>query len=233
MINGKTILAIIPARGGSKGLPGKNIKTLAGKPLIGWTIEEAKKSKYIDRLIVSSDDDEIISVAKNFDVEIPFKRPAELAKDNSSSSEVVIHALKKINNSYDYFILLQPTSPLRKSEHIDEAIELCYNSNSTSCVAITEISKPLEWMYNLDNSNYLLPLINNKIQRRQDAKKIFALNGSIYIVRTNEFIESNKFMTERTVGYLMDKKSSTDIDDITDFNIAEYLLLKQIKENES
>ena len=233
MINGKTVLAIIPARGGSKGLPGKNIKLLAGKPLIGWTIEEAKKSKYIDRVILSSEDDKIISIAKEFNCDVPFKRPPGLAEDNSTSSEVVIHILKEINISYDYFLLLQPTSPLRKSEQIDEAIELCYNSNSSSCVSVVEVPKPLEWMYYLNSANNLSHISNNEIERRQDAKKIFALNGSIYIVKTNDFMETNKFLTKRTVGYIMDKVSSIDIDDINDFNIAEYLLLKQQKENES
>nr|HPK54819.1 acylneuraminate cytidylyltransferase family protein [Smithellaceae bacterium] len=113
MIQGKTVLAIIPARGGSKGIPRKNITNLAGKPLIAWTIEEAKKSKYIDRLILSSEDNEIIQVAKEWGCEVPFIRPRELAEDDTLGIEPVLHALNTIKKKYDYVVLLQPTSPLR------------------------------------------------------------------------------------------------------------------------
>ncbi len=113
MIAGKTVLAIIPARGGSKGVPRKNIRLLAGKPLIVWTIDEAKKSKYIDRFILSSEDDEIIKIAREYGCEVPFKRPIELAQDDTPGIEPVIHAINTLEDKYDYVVLLQPTSPLR------------------------------------------------------------------------------------------------------------------------
>lgn len=122
------ILAIIPARGGSKGVPRKNIRDLAGKPLIAWTIEEAKKSKYITRLILSSEDEEIIEAAKKYGCEVPFVRPIELAQDNTPGIEPVLHAIEKCPG-YDYVLLLQPTSPLRTVEDIDGCIEFLLNKN--------------------------------------------------------------------------------------------------------
>ena len=125
MLNGKTILAIIPARGGSKGIPRKNIKPLAGKPLIAWTIEEAKKSKYIDRLILSSEDEEIIRIAKKWGCEVPFVRPKEFAEDETSGIEPILHAIETLSEKYDYVCLLQPTSPLRTVNDIDGCIKKC------------------------------------------------------------------------------------------------------------
>lgn len=128
MINGKKVLAIIPARGGSKGIPKKNIKPLNGKPLIAWTIEEAKKSVYIDKLIVSTDCEEILEVAKEFGAEVPFKRPAELAQDDTPSVELILHAIDYLSG-YDYITLLQPTSPLRVVKDIDQCISKTIKGN--------------------------------------------------------------------------------------------------------
>ncbi len=230
MIEGKSILAIIPARGGSKGIPKKNVRLLAGKPLIAWTIEEAKKSKYLDRVIVSSDDDEIISVSKMFKCEVPFRRPVELAGDSSTSVEVIDHALKTLDREYDFFILLQLTSPLRTTEHIDEAIELCVSSKAKGCVSVSEVTKPIQWTYTLNFSRFIKPIINKDVQRRQDADKQYYLNGSIYISETEHFHKTHSLINANTIGYLMDKESSIDIDDMADFNIAEYLMLKRLKE---
>jgi len=125
MINNKTILTIIPARGGSKGVKRKNVRNLAGKPLIAWTIEAAKNSKYLDRVVLSSEDKEIIKIAKEYGCEVPFVRSKELAKDDTPGIDVVLHALNMIRERYNYVVLLQPTSPLRTECHIDECIELC------------------------------------------------------------------------------------------------------------
>lgn len=141
------ILAIIPARGGSKGVPRKNIRELAGKPLIAWTIEEAKKSKYIDRLILSTEDDEIIEVAKQYGCEVPFKRPIELAQDDTPGIDPVLHAIEQCPG-YDYVVLLQPTSPLRTVDDIDGCIEQLLSSDGTNfCVSVTEPEKSPYWMY--------------------------------------------------------------------------------------
>ncbi|MCK6615659.1 MAG: acylneuraminate cytidylyltransferase family protein [Ignavibacteriaceae bacterium] len=225
MINGKTVLAIIPARGGSKGLPGKNIKLLAGKPLIAWTIEEAKKSKYIDRLILSSDDDEIISVASEWSCEVPFKRPAELAKDDTPGIEPVLHAIETLKEKYDYVCLLQPTSPLRKVEHIDGCIEKCANNDADSCVSVTEVDKSPYWMYRIDKNDRLTPLLeNNLIKRRQDLPNIYTLNGAVYAAKSNFVIQAANFIGNNTSYFVMSKSHSLDIDNETDFNLAKFFI---------
>jgi len=229
MINGKKILAIIPARGGSKGIPRKNIKILAGEPLIAWTIEEAKKSKYIDRLILSSEDDEIIRVAKEWGCEVPFKRPIELAQDDTPGIEPVIHAINTLKEKYDYVCLLQPTSPLRKVEHIDGCIEKCINSNADSCVSVTEVDKHPYWMYEIDTEEKLKPLFLEKnVTRRQDLPKVYALNGAVYIAKTEWISETKSFISDQTVGFSMEKLLSLDIDDEIDFKICDYLLKERM-----
>ena len=152
MIKDKTVLAIIPARGGSKGVPLKNIRDVGGKPLIAWTIMEGKKSKYIDRLILSSEDERIINVAKKLGCEVPFTRPSSLAQDETPSIDVIVHAVQTIPEKYDYIVLLQPTSPLRKVTDIDNCIEQCLQKNAKACVSVTEPEKSPFWMYKIDEN---------------------------------------------------------------------------------
>lgn len=227
-MNSPKILAIIPARGGSKGVPRKNIKLLVGKPLIAWTIEEAKKSKYISKLILSSEDDEIINVAKEYDCEVPFKRPIELAQDNTPGIDTILHAIKQCPG-YDYIILLQPTSPLRTSEDIDDFISYFINQNVNACVSVCEPSKSPYWMYQLGTSNNLIPLLkeNASISRRQDLPKAYALNGALYIANIEWIKQTKNFVTDETVAYVMPVNRSYDIDTIDDFQICEYLLEKR------
>lgn len=225
MIEDKKILAIIPARGGSKGIPRKNIKELAGKPLIAWTIEEAKKSKYIDRLILSSEDEEIIEVAKKWGCEVPFKRPLELAQDDTPGVEPVIHAVNTLKEKYDYVCLLQPTSPLRKAEHIDGCIEKCINNNAESCVSVTEVDKHPYWFYEIGEDDKLVSLFPDKnIIRRQDLPKVYALNGAVYIAKTKYIISYKSFISNATIPFIMGKSHSIDIDEKIDFQITHYLL---------
>ncbi len=227
MIKGKSILAIIPARGGSKGIPKKNIKQLAGKPLIAWTIEEAKKSKYIDRLIFSSDDDEIIKVAKEWRCEVPFLRPKELSQDDTPGIDPVIHAVNTLPEKYDFICLLQPTSPLRKVVDIDGCIEKCILNNSDSCVSVTGVDKHPYWMYEIGKMDKLLPLFRDiNITRRQDLPNVFVLNGAIDVTAYSQILGQKKIITDETLGYIMDKNSSIDIDDLNDFYYAEYILNK-------
>jgi len=228
MIKGKTILAIIPARGGSKGIPRKNIKIIAGKPLIVWTIEEAKKSKYIDRLILSSEDVEIIRVAKEWGCEVPFIRPKELAQDETPGIEPVIHAINTLSEKYDYVCLLQPTSPLRKVENIDDCIEKCIKNDADSCVSVTEVDKHPYWMYEIGKNEELISLFPDKsITRRQDLPKVFALNGAIYISTCQQILKQKKLITEKTYGYIMNKNNSIDIDEEMDFNFSAIMLLNK------
>lgn len=218
------ILAIIPARGGSKGVPRKNIRDLAGKPLIAWTIEEAKKSKYIDRLILSSEDDEIIEVAIQYGCEVPFKRPVELAKDDTPGIAPVLHAIEQCPG-YDYVVLLQPTSPLRTVEDIDGCIEKLIACDADFCVSVTEPEKSPYWMYTIEHEK-MVPLLpqNELITRRQNLPKCYALNGAIYIGKIQALLCSKSFLEEGTIGYTMVQKNSYDIDTEVDFLICQYLI---------
>jgi len=228
MISDKTILAIIPARGGSKGVPRTNIRDVAGKPLIAWTIEEAKKSQYIDCLILSSEDEEIISVAKAWGCEVPFIRPVELAQDNTPGIDPVLHAISEAPG-YDFVVLLQPTSPLRTVYDIDGCIELCAKSGNSASVTVVESGKSPFWMYIMDEQGRLQPLIGSDgaCARRQDLPKVFALNGAVYTARTDWLVREKTFVTDETVAYLMSIERSLDIDTEIDVEVAQFFLAKR------
>ena len=225
MIEGKTILAVIPARGGSKSIPGKNIKPLAGKPLIQYTIEAGGGSQYIDRLICSSDDPEIMETAELLGCEVPFRRPEELARDDTPGVDPVIHAVEILDESYDLILLLQPTSPLRTAGHIDRALELFIDKEADSCVSIREVSEHPLWMKTVDEFGAVDPFLDYEVPpRRQDLPKVYILNGAIYICRTDLLLEEKSFDAGTCVGYIMDPESSVDIDDPFDWKVAEALL---------
>ena len=225
MIYGKSILAIILARGGSKGIPRKNVSMLAGKPLIVWTIEEAKKSKYIDRLILSSEDGEIIQVAEEWGCEVPFVRPIELAKDDTPGIEPLLHAVSMLPG-YDYVVLLQPTSPLRMTDDIDGCIKTCLLSDAPSCVSVTEVVQHPYLMYSVDKKGFLSPLLNQKSEnwRRQDFPIVYILNGAVYIAATTWLQQNRSFLSPSTKVYIMPKERSLDIDDDNDLFLCEILI---------
>ena len=225
MYQGKTFLGIIPARGGSKGIPRKNIKILADKPLISWTIEEALKSTFFDRVILSSEDNERIEVAKKYDCDIPFIRPKELAMDDTPAIDVVLHALGAIEEKYDFIVLLQPTSPIRKAFHIDEAISFLIKNESRSLVSVCEVKKSPFWMFTIDRHNNLKPIFESNIPlRRQDSPQIYILNGAIYIASPS-FLNINKtFLDKETISFIMDAKASFDIDDELDWTICQTII---------
>ncbi len=229
MIIDKKILAIIPARGGSKGIVGKNIKELNGKPLIAYTIEEAKKSKYINRIIVSTDNEEIANVSKKYGAEVPFLRPLELAQDDTPTIECVIHMLNvlKENENYipDYVCLLQCTSPLRTFNDIDGTIEKLLSTGLDSAASVCEVEVNPYWtnIFNGERLEYFLK-DGKKISRRQDLPKIYRLNGAVYVAKYDVLKNEMTFESEYTTGYVMDKNSSIDIDDIVDFKFAELLM---------
>lgn len=224
MIAGKTILAVIPARGGSKGVPRKNIKLAAGKPLIAWTIAAAKKSKYIDRLVLSSEDEEIIKVAKSLGCEVPFIRPVELAQDDTPGIEPVLHAIKNLPD-YDYIVLLQVTSPLRSVEDIDGCIELCVKQQGNACVSVSEAAENPYWMYKMDDGGKLCPLMptENNFNRRQDLPKVFSLNGAVYVANSAWLLDKQSFLTSETIAFPMPAERSLDIDTEIDFKLMETL----------
>ena len=225
MTEDKRVLGVILARGGSKGLPRKNVLDLAGKPLIAWTIEAGLASTYIDRLILSSDDEEIMRVAKAHGCDVPFQRPDNLAEDDTSSMDTLLHALRQVSG-YEYVVLLQPTSPLRTADDIDACIEKMHESGAPACVSVTKTDKPPQWMYTLQDDDRLAPVLPEKEQvtRRQDATPTYVLNGSIYLADTNWLVEHKSFMHDETAAYVMPSDRSVDIDDEVDMRIAETIL---------
>jgi N-acylneuraminate cytidylyltransferase len=228
VIENKSVLAIIPARGGSKGVPRKNIRDVAGKPLIAWTIEEANKSRYIDRLVVSTDDQEIADIAMQWGGDVPFMRPDELAQDDTPGIAPVIHMLTTIQPAYELVVLLQPTSPLRTVEDIDGAINLMIARKANACVSVVEPDKSPYWMYSLTRSGKLLPLLSGNYACRQDIPSVYALNGAVYVAEINWLISMQTFITEETVAFIMPKERSIDIDTNIDLILANELLSNQI-----
>ena len=228
MIAGKSVLALITARGGSKGVPGKNILAIGGRPLIQWTIDAALASRHIDRLILSSDDAMIIAAAVSAGCEAPFRRAAALSGDEVSSIDVVIDALERVPG-YDIVLLLQPTSPLRNAADIDGALELLESSQAPACVSVRAAEEHPYWTFRLDSTGRLerfvepaggLPL------RRQDLPAAWCLNGAIYAARVDWLLREGSFLSNRTVAYPMPAERSIDIDTPQDVE-----RLKSIVEN--
>ena len=228
MIGGKRVLAIIPARGGSKGVPRKNIRVVAGKSLIAWTVEAARGSRYIDRLIVSTDDPEIAQVAIECSCEVPFMRPPELALDDTPGVAPVHHALQTLPESYDIVVLLQPTSPLREAVDIDGCLELMMRENAKACVSVVMPDKSPYWMYGLGGGQRLEPLLENRFIRRQEIPPVYALNGAVYVADSRWMLTSDSFVCGDTVAYIMPKERSLDIDDEVDFSICSLFLQKRM-----
>ncbi len=231
MYNQKKILAIIPARGGSNKLPRKNILPLLGKPLITWTIEEAKKVSYIDKLIVSTDDPEIAELSRKNNAEVPFLRPEHLAMDDSRGIDVVIHSIKWFksqDNKYDIILLLQPTSPLRSAEDIIQSIHLLKKNKVKAVISVCEVEHSPCWMntlpVDLNMNSFMKPEIQNK--NRQELPTYYRINGAIYIAYSYYILKNSSFLGSEAYAYIMPKERSIDIDSQQDIDLAEYLLRK-------
>lgn len=221
------MLAIIPARGGSKGVPKKNIKILGDKPLIQWTIDAAIKSKLIDRVILSTDDHEIAQTCKQFDIEIPFMRPGYLAKDDSLAVDNYLYTIERLKKEFGFkeneFIVLLPTSPFRSCDDIDEAIDVFYSQSADSIISCCEIEHPVEWALGLDSSGKIISNIA-KIKNRQDYKKKYRANGAIYILKYSLLKTTKTYFNKNSVAYIMPPEKSIDIDTQIDFKFAEFLI---------
>lgn len=232
----KKILAIITARGGSKGIPGKNLKILNGKPLIYYTINEAKKSKYLSRICLSTDSDEIISYCNKMGLDEQYKRPANLSLDDTPSLPVVQDYVKWLEKTEgykpDYILLLQPTSPLRIVNDIDNSIIKIINSNADSLVSVVEAPHQFipESIMKIEG-DYLDPFIKKDPKtNRQQKPKYYARNGAaIYITTYDCLMNKNSLYGDKILPYIMPKESSVDIDDYFDFELCEYLLKKREK----
>jgi CMP-N-acetylneuraminic acid synthetase len=225
LIRGNKILAVIPARGGSKGLPGKNVRLLGGKPLIAWSIDAALASSCVDRCIVSTDDAAISEAAQLWGGDVPFLRPPELATDDARIEDALIDVLDRVDERYDYIVLLQPTSPLRSAADIDGCVQLCVERQAPACITLSPPSKSPYLMYLFDGAARLQPFADNKgAFRRQDLPEVFALNGAVYVAEVDWFRERRTFMSAETVGYVMPSERSADIDTFLDFRFAEFLI---------
>lgn len=222
------VLALIPARGGSRRLPGKNLLELCGEPITVWSIKAAQQSKYVDRIVVSTDSDEIAEVARAAGADVPFMRPNYLASDTASSLDVVKHALNELNQKgqcYEFIVLLQPTSPLRTSKHIDESFELLQSKDADAIVGVTELDHPIELTNRLPDDLSMKGFFTTDSHlRSQDFPKRYRVNGAIYLVRVESLIKENTiFLSDRIYAYKMDREVSVDIDTPYDLRLADAL----------
>jgi len=229
MIKDRRILAIIPARGGSKGVPGKNLKDLNGKPLIAWTIEAAKKSRYIDEIVVSTDYKAIAKAAIKYGATVPFKRPKELASDNAKMIDVMSHCIRFFQNAgddYDIIILLQPTSPLRSAHDIDKAIGFFIEKGAKAVVGVVECEHSPQLANilpkDLNMNKFLIKNIGNK--NRQELEAYYRINGAVYLADIDFIISRRDWYGPNTFAYIMRRENSVDIDNLFDFMLAEFIM---------
>lgn len=225
------VIAVIPARAGSKRLPNKHILLFNGKPLITWTIEAAVESELFDEVVVNTDCQKIAAIARQYGAKVPFIRPPYLAEDNTPTIDVLNHTLEWYRAKQTFFsevVLLQPTSPLRDKTAIKEAWELYTQSQAESVVSICELEHPIQWTYNLSEKLGVTALFEDNNKRRQEYEKNYRLNGAIYITKSNLIIEGKEFLSaSKSVGYVMPKFQSVDIDEKEDFLIAEFLMSRK------
>lgn len=227
----RTFIAIIPARGGSKRLPRKNVLDLGGKPLIAWTIEAVRICPKINEVMVTTDDKEIADVARKYGANVPFIRPAALANDTASSFEAIKHTLEhykhKLEKEFDFVVLLQPTSPLRNVESIMGAIELLEKKNADAVISVCEVDHSPLWTNTLPRDLSLDNFLRNDVKnmRSQDLPLYYRLNGAIYICRTERLLaEKTFFISSNSFAYVMKKEESIDIDDLYDLKMAKSVL---------
>lgn len=231
MFKNKTFLAIIPARGGSKRLKNKNILELNGKPLIAWSIEAGFESSYIDEVMVTTDDDKIMSIAKYYGAKVPFKRPKKLADDIATTSDVARHTLdfysRKLHKIFDYLVILQPTSPLRDGKDIDNAIRLIFKKNADAVISVCQLDHPIEWSGRLPKNKSMIKFFSKKNFKfsSQNLLKYYRLNGAIYICNVKNFLNQGSiFLRKKIYAFEMPREKSIDIDTKTDFKLANALI---------
>lgn len=223
MINGKSVLGLITARGGSKGIPRKNVKDLAGKPLIQWTIEPAQESKFIDRLIVSSDSAEILMLSNNLGCET-LPRPEHLARDETSSIDTILHAVDQVSPSYDYLILLQPTSPFRTTSDIDGILQKAVGSDCNVMVSVCRLKTHPMFIYEIIEGKLRSFQPQRTQLRRQDTPPVYAHNGALYVAKIPVLISEKTFNLPDTEPYITEGRINLDIDTTDDWEYAKFLM---------
>lgn len=236
MIDGHRVLALVPARAGSKGLPLKNIRPLQGKPLLAWPIEAARASRYVDRVVISTDSAEFAALAQAAGADAPFLRPAQFASDTAPSIAFIEHALDTLEASgdrYDYLVLLEPTSPLTEAEDIDAALEslLAQHVAAESIVGVTAlVSMHPAFAVRLDNKGLLRPYAAtgfDQLPRRQDTEPLYSLDGSLYISTVSAIRRERSFCHEYTLPYVTPRWKSLEVDDLVDFICIEAILAQR------
>lgn len=224
MIGDRRVVALIPARGGSKGLPGKNIALLAGKPLIAWSIEAAKASRYVDDVVVTTDDAAIAAVARQWGATV-VDRPPELATDTAPVEGALLHAVDTLGDLWQVLVLLQPTSPLRLAIDIDACLDTMTTLAAPCALTVCDPGKSPYWMYTLAADGRMNPVVPGvEGRRRQDLPDAYALNGAVYVADIPWLRGNGKFMSSETVACLMPRERSIDIDSAHDLTIAKALL---------
>ena len=228
------MIAIIPARGGSKGLNKKNIRELGGKPLIHWTIKAAIEAKGIERVILSTDDAEIAELCKTTGVEIPFMRPDSLAQDDSLAIDNYIYTMEKMINEFHYkkdeFIVLLPTTPFRNANDIENAISIFYKNKADSVISCCKLTHPINWILSI-NQFGLIKKKNYELKNRQDEEVKYLPNGGIFILKYSLIKKYYSYYSDNTYAYIMPAERSAEIDTENDFEYVEYLLFKKTKKN--
>jgi len=225
LINKKKILALIPARGGSKRLPRKNILDLAGKPMLAWSILAGLESQYIDDVVVSTDDKSIADMALLYGAKVPFIRPDELSGDDATSVDVVVHALEYLKQKcqlYDYVVLLQPTSPLRDAQSIDEGVLWMDQKKADCVIGMTKINHPSEWTIALPEGRCLDTFFKGM---KKNSSSEYRINGALYICSVERLLEEKSlFLKSKSYAFVMGREVSVDVDDYLDFMLCEALL---------
>ena len=233
MIHSKKVLAIIPARFGSKGLPGKNLRLLGGKPLVSYPINTALNSKYVDHVYCSTDSSEIADLASEAGADTSYLRPKNLALDTTSSVEVVLDAIAFFESSalfFDFLVMLEPTSPMTEADDLDAALEILVNNESKfdNAISISEsVSGHPHFTFRVSSENKINTFDGSEwtFRRRQDLEKLFFQTGSLYISKVESLKRNKSFITDRTLGFEVPKIKSFEIDDLIDFKILEMLML--------
>lgn len=236
MKNGKRLLCSIAARGGSKGVPGKNLRPFLGKPLIAWTIESALGSRCLDEVMVTTDSPEIAEVAKRHGASVPFLRPAELATDTAPPAYSFAHALRYYQDQgvqFDYLVVLQTTTPLRISEDIDGAIDFLFEKQADAVIAVCEMEHTPYWSNTLPEDRSMAHFVREtaKFKQRQELPPYYRINGAVYIARVDRFLEGTTvFLDDNIYAYIMPRERSVDIDSELDLRFAEFLAQRQQSE---
>ena len=234
MTKEKRILAVITARGGSRGIPQKNIRTLLDKPLIAYSIQAALQSRTLTKIIVSTDDETIAHVSKQYGADVPFLRPKHLASDTATSLSVLQHAVRYLEEEEDFpaniIVCLQPTSPLRSAEDIDQAVTLCLSSGADSVVSLCQVEHHPYWMKKVVAGRVypLMEIADEKYPRRQDLPPVYQLNGAIYVTKRNVLLEEERLLGKHTLAYIMPQERSIDIDTPLDLKLAELIMKGEV-----